>query len=81
MASVTERGCVGLFAGAEPLLARLGGFEWNGIELAFGFVASVAEGLVFGLAAGTPEIGFSGFNLDRHRRFACDVTLHSGSPF
>ena len=78
MCPVAERGAGGLLAGAEIDGAALRGFPLLGQEVrAFAQVGTVAEGLVLRLAAGAPEVGLAGHDLDRPTWDAlCDDLVH-----
>ena len=59
-----------LAAAKEQFAIGFGGvFHWREISA---FVSPIAKRLPGGPSAGTPEVGFSCFDLDGHRRFLCD---------
>jgi len=61
VAAVAQGTVAAVFAAAEVRGAIFFCFEADGFEVG-SLVRTIAEGLIFALAAGTPEIGFTGFD-------------------
>jgi hypothetical protein len=75
MRPVTEHSVFGVFAAAEIHCFRLGCLKSRRRKFA-ALVATIAKGLVFTFATGTPVIGLSRNNFDSIRRFLRNDGFH-----
>jgi len=77
MAAVAQGTVAAVFAAAEVRGAIFFCFEANRRKVR-SLVRTIAEGLVFALAAGTPKIGFSGFDSNGIRGALADGGVAHG---
>ena len=70
--AVTQRRFIRCLTSTEEHFFAFFGGEFHGRHIRF-FVRSVAIGLICRMPAGTPEIGFSGLDIDGIGGFLCDL--------
>jgi hypothetical protein len=69
MGAIAEGRVSGVFAGAQEGFFGFSCSKFQGHKFS-AFVAAIAEGLVFGVTTGAPEIILAGFNIDRKGQFS-----------